>query len=88
MPKLVLVDVHQGEFDSIVENKKHYHVMPAKEVNVGDYINFNIIGELNIVKDTPKELFVVVNKETYEQCKAIKKGFAIVTLKRMVASKK
>ena len=88
MAELVHTHIKQDEYDAIEDGKIHYHVMKEDEIEVGDFLNFNIVGELNGIVSPTKELFRCTHKLTNEGCPQIKKGYAIVTLRRMVDAKK
>lgn len=88
MAQLVHENITRDEYEAVDEGKVHYHVMKNENVEVGDLVNFNIVGDmLGEVTPTP-EVFRVTHKLVHEANPGVAKGYAVVTLRRLVEAKK
>ena len=88
MAQLIHENITREEFEAVEEGKIHYHVMKNDNVEVGDYVNFNVIGEITGEVRSTKEIFLATHKLVHEANQGVAKGYAVVTLRRMVEAKK
>lgn len=88
MAQLIHENITREEFEAVEEGKIHYHVMQNDKVEVGDYVNFNIVSEIVGDVQPTKEIFLATHKLVHESNPGVAKGYAVVTLRRMVEAKK
>lgn len=88
MAKLIVEEITPDELELISDKKINYHLIKQEKANVGNLITFSKKTELLKDPIPTNDIYKVTHVMTREECPHIAKGFAIVTIRQMVESKK